>query len=345
MLSRPLRILVICGLLVSSIGWIRDVMRPTPEAMISAAATFLKSLPDDARQTAMIPYDSSKRVDWHFIPKAERKGLQIKHMNAEQRKAALALLQSGLSEIGYDKATTIMTLEGILHELEKSKAGGAIRDPDRYYVTVFGQPGDKGRWGWSVEGHHLSLNFAVNDGKVSSTTPTFFGSNPAEVKDGYGVGPKQGTRVLRKEEDLGFELVRSLDADQRKQAIIAEKAPGDIRGPADAQPPADENVGIPASKLNEGQRKRLWSLIEAYAANMPADVANDRLEAIKSAGIEKLQFAWAGAEKPGVGHYYRVEGPTFLIEFVNVQPDSAGNQANHIHSVWRSREGDFALAP
>src|SRR5215213_3189201 len=147
MLSRPLRILVICGLLVSSIGWIRDVMRPTPEAMISAAASFLKSLPDDARQTAMIPYDSPKRVDWHFIPKAERKGLQIKHMNADQRKAALALLQSALSEIGYDKATTIMTLEGILHELEKSKAGGAIRDPDRYYVTVFGQPDDKGRWG------------------------------------------------------------------------------------------------------------------------------------------------------------------------------------------------------
>jgi hypothetical protein len=344
-MSKPLRFVVVCALLLSSLGWIRDAMQPTPAAMIAAAKQFLESLPADARQTATMPYDSPKRVDWHFIPKPERKGLQIKHMNTDQRRTALALLESGLSQIGYDKATTIMTLESILHELEKGKQGGNIRDPERYYVTVFGEPSNSGKWGWSVEGHHLSLNFAVSDGKVASTTPTFFGSNPADVKGDYGVGPKQGTRVLKKEEDLGFELVKSLSDEQRKQAIIAEKAPGDIRGAGDVQSPANENVGVPASKLSEDQQKTLWSLIETYAANMPADVSKARLDAIKSAGFDKLQFAWAGAEKPGIGHYYRVEGPTFVIEFVNVQPDSAGNPANHIHSVWRSREGDFALKP
>jgi hypothetical protein len=345
MLSRSLRVFALSALVASSVGWIRDAIQPTPVAMSTAAKQFLASLTDDARQSAVMPYDSPKRVDWHFIPKPERKGLQIKNMNADQRKAALALLQSGLSEVGYHKATTIMTLESILHELEKSRTGGNIRDPERYYLTVFGEPADKGDWGWSLEGHHLSLNFAVKDGQVSSTTPTFFGSNPAEVKGSYGVGPKQGYRVLEKEESLGFELLHSLSSDQRKAAMMAEKAPSDIRAAGEPQPPANENVGISASKLNEEQQDILWSLVETYAANMPGDVMKQRLDGIKSADIDKLQFAWAGADKPGIGHYYRVEGPTFVIELINVQPDSAGNPANHIHSVWRSRDGDFALSP
>lgn len=311
--------------------------------MTVAAEKFLASLNDAQRATAQLKYDDPARLDWHFIPKASRKGLQIKEMTAEQRKAAHALLSAALSQAGYAKATTIMELEAILHELEKAKAGGNIRDPERYFFTVFGTPNEQSKWGLSVEGHHLSLNFVVAEGRVASSTPTFFGANPAEVRSSVGVGPKVGTRVLKAEEQLAFDLVNSLDDSQRKAAMIAEKAPADIRGPADHQPPGGEAEGLPLSKFTRDQKRTLRSLVEAYCANMPKEVADRRMEAIRAAGIDTIHFAWAGATKPGVGHYYRVQGPTFLIEFVNVQPDAAGNPANHIHSVWRDMAGDFAL--
>jgi hypothetical protein len=153
----------------------------------------------------------------------------------------------------------------------------------------------------------------------------------------------RGTRVLAKEETLAFDLLKSLSDEQRGKAIIAEKAPSDIRGPAEPQPPQEEPAGLAASAMNDEQHGLLRALVTEYAATMPEDVRRERLTAIQNAGLNKIHFAWAGAQEPGVGHYYRVQGPTFLIEFVNVQPDAAGNMANHIHSVWRDMRGDFAL--
>lgn len=337
--------LLLAGLLcvLVSSGWLWYKIVGPGADMTAAAKKFLASLNDAQRATAQRKYDDPARLDWHFIPKASRKGLQIKDMTAEQRKAAHALLSAALSQAGYEKATTIMELEAILHELEKTKQGGNIRDPERYYFTVFGTPNEQSKWGLSVEGHHLSLNFVVADGRVVSSTPAFFGANPAEVKSSVGVGPKAGTRVLKAEEQLAFDLVNSLDDSQRKTAMLADKAPADIRGPADKQPPGGNPEGLPLSKLTRDQKKTLRSLVEAYCANMPKEVADRRLAAIRESGVDSLHFAWAGATKPGIGHYYRVQGPTFLIEFVNVQPDAAGNPANHIHSVWRDMAGDFAL--
>jgi hypothetical protein len=332
----------LAAVLVAS-GWLWYKVVGAGADMTAAAEKFLASLSDEQRKTALLTYDNPVRLDWHFIPKAERKGLQIKEMSAEQRKAAHALLAAALSQAGYQKATTIMELEAILHELEKAKKGGNIRDTERYYFTVFGQPTLEGRWGLSVEGHHLSLNFVVSEGRVVSSTPAFFGANPAEVKSSVGVGPKPGTRVLRAEEQLAFDLVNSLDDAQRKIALIAGKAPDDIRGPAGQQPPGDAPQGLSASKLNDAQKKTLRALLEAYCANMPKEVADRRMEGVEKAGLDASYFAWAGATKPGVGHYYRVQGPSYLIEFVNVQPDAAGNIANHIHCVWRDMAGDFAL--
>jgi hypothetical protein len=324
-------------------GWLwYKVVGPGAD-MTAAAEKFVGTLSAEQRKTALMNYDDPARLDWHFIPKGHRKGLQIKEMSAEQRKAAHALLSAALSQAGYQKATTIMELEAILHELEKAKQGGNIRDTERYYFTLFGQPTLEGKWGLSVEGHHLSLNFVVAEGRVVSSTPAFFGANPAEVRSSVGVGPKPGTRVLKAEEQLAFDLVNSLDAAQRKTALIAEKAPADIRGPAGPQPPGDAPEGLVASKFTDAQKKTLRALLEAYCANMPKEVADRRLEGVEKGGLDAIHFAWAGATKPGVGHYYRVQGPSFLIEFVNVQPDAAGNPANHIHSVWRDMAGDFAL--
>lgn len=317
---------------------------PTGEAMEDAAVAFSASLTDKQKETALVAdYNDARRVDWHFIPKPTRKGLQIKEMNDDQRKLAKGLLRSALSEVGYDKATKVMAMEAILRELEKSKVGGNIRDPERYYFTIFGKPKSGERWGLSVEGHHFSVNFVVEKGKVISSTPTFYGANPAESKNNIEPTVPKGTRVLAAEEDLAFKLIASMTDDQKKTAIVAEKAPADIQGPATPQPPPATKEGIEWGKLSDSQQKTLTDLIDVYAKNLPEDVANERIAKIAAAGKEKIRFIWAGAQKPGVGHYYRIEGPTFLIELVNVQADAEGNVANHIHSVWRDATGDFAL--
>jgi hypothetical protein len=342
MKHRRLCLTLIALSLISGSGflWLKET---GPGAdMTVAGGKFLATLSPAQKAVAVLKYDDPVRLDWHFIPKATRKGLQVKEMNDAQRKAAHALLSSALSQLGYEKATTIMSLESILHALEEGKRVN-IRDPDRYYFTLFGEPKLDAKWGLSIEGHHLSLNFVVQDGKIVSSTPTFFGANPAEVKSSAGVGPKPGTRVLKLEETLAFELLNSLDEQQKKAAVISTEAPKDIRAPGEAQAPTAAPEGLAADKLNESQRKTLRSLIEAYAANMPKEVADERLTAIKDAGVDKIRFAWYGASQPGVGHYYRVEGPSFVIELVNVQPDAAGNKANHIHSVWRDMAGDFGI--
>jgi hypothetical protein len=313
------------------------------EDMTKAAAAFLATLNDEQRAKTVIAFDDKSRLDWHFIPKDYRKGLQLREMDERQQKAARSLLAATLSEMGRDKAETIMELESILNKLEGSKARFK-RDPLRYYFTVFGKPQAEGRWGLSIEGHHLSLNFVVENGKLVSDKPAFFGANPAVVKDDYGVGPKKGTRVLAAEEQLAFKLLHSLSPDQRKAAVIAEKAPADIRAAGTPQPPLTAPEGVAAAKLDESQVTTLRALLAAAAQKMRGESSERDLKAIDDAGIGKVYFAWAGADREGIGHYYRVQGPTFLIEFVNTQPDSAGNPANHIHMVWRDpQHGDFGV--
>lgn len=336
---------VILGLLlVASFGSAAYRAAATGDTMTTAADKFLASLSAEQKAKATMAYDAPQRVDWHFIPKAERKGLQIREMNQEQRQAAMNLLRSSLSEIGYGKATKIIELEALLKELEKNKKGTPLRDTERYYFTVFGAPTADGKWGLSIEGHHQSHNFVVEKGKVVSSTPSMLGSNPATIKSSPLPGFAVGLRVLAQEEQLAFDLLASLDAEQRKTAVIAEKALDEVRTAGAALPPKEAAVGIPGAKLNDAQKKLLWSLVEVYAGNLPDDAAKERLDPIRATGgVDKLHFAWAGADKPGIGHYYRIQGETFVIEFVNTQPDAAGNPANHIHCTWRDLRGDFAI--
>jgi len=341
-LARP-RAVAVAALLLIAVGggWAALKYRGVGGAMTQAGEAFVGSLDAEQRAVAVLPFDDPRRLDWHFIPKPERKGLQIKHMTEAQREHAHRLLGSALSQVGYDKATLVMHLESILQELEKSRTGGPLRDAERYYFTIFGEPTARSTWGLSVEGHHLSLNFVVVDGEIASTTPTFYGANPATVKTSAGTDIEPGTQALRAEEGLAFELLASLSAEQKTKAVIAEAAPADIRGPADQQPPQSAAEGLPAAEMDEAQRAKLWELISAYAENVPEEVREARLDEVAQGGIENVHFAWAGASEPGIGHYYRVQGPAFLIEFVNTQPDAEGNVANHIHSVWRSLAGDF----
>jgi hypothetical protein len=215
--------------------------------------------------------------------------------------------------------------------------GGApiVRDPELYYFTVFGDPGMKGQWGWRVEGHHVSLRFAVDNGRMQvSSTPQFLGSNPAEVP--YGYGPYTGLRVLANQEDLARTLVTSLDAKAKAVVMIGDTPRGDIASSTTLKLEQQAAVGLAAADMTASQRATLMKIIDAYANVMPADVAADRLSKIKAAGIEKIKFAWQGSTEKGQRHHYQIQGPTFLIEHNNTQ-----NNGNHVHSVWRDFNGDF----
>ena len=161
---------------------------PSSTTMETAAKNFLNSLTPEQRAKATYKFDDDQRFDWHFIPKP-RKGLPLREMTSYQSKLAHGLLAAGLSQRGYIKAVTIMSLEDVLKTMEKDN--GEKRNPDGYFFTVFGEPGANSVWGFRVEGHHVSQNYTVVAGKVVDS-PSFFGSNPADVKD----GPRKGTRVL-----------------------------------------------------------------------------------------------------------------------------------------------------
>jgi len=312
--------------------------------LTEAAAGWIATLDADQRARAARPFGEATRVEWHFVPKPQRKGVQLRDMTPAQETAALALLRSAVSPSGYQKSVAIMSLDEILRRLEGSRARN-IRDPKRYFFTVFGTPADTGTWGLSVEGHHLSLNVTVRDGVVVDSTPQFLGANPAEVRTTFAGLAEPGHRVLRDEETLAFDLVKSLDATQRGKAVIAAEAPREIRAAGKPQPATEPPAGIAHADLEPAQRDVLHALVDTYAGVMPDVVAAERLRLIETAagGWDAVRFAWLGPLEPGIGHAYRIEGPSFSIEFVNNQPDADGNPANHVHCVWRDRTGDFDL--
>ena len=321
---------VLPALLLVSLLSASSIRAHTPaEDMADAARNLLAALTSEQKSKATYEFKDDQRFYWHFIPR-ERKGLPFKEMTPAQQRLAHALLASGLSQRGYAKATTIMSLEDILREMEQGK--GPVRDPERYFVTIFGRPDAKGTWGWRVEGHHLALNFTLVNGEFISVTPSFMGSNPGEIRE----GPRQGLRVLAAEEDLARQLVKSLNEEQKRIAIYTNAAPREIITGADRKAKALAPMGLAASKMTRAQTELLWSVIKEYVYRYRTELADRDLKKIEAAGRGKVHFAWAGSVEPKQGHYYRVQGPTFLLEYDNTQ-----NNANHIHAVWRDFDGDF----
>ena len=319
------------GCLAVLVAGVSGVQASVPaEAMTAAANKFLASLKPEQRAKAVFEFKSDERLNWHYIPK-DRKGLPLKEMSAEQQQLALDLLASGLSRQGLEKARTIMSLEPILAELEG--AGRRIpRDPALYHVMIFGKPDSKGTWSWRFEGHHLSASFTLVKGEFFSSTPSFFGSNPAEVRQ----GPRKGLRALAGEEDAARQLVKALDDEQRKIAVFDTTAPKEIFTEAKHKVEPLAPGGLAAGKMTAAQRESLMALVREYVRRARPELADADLAKIEKAGMEKVHFAWAGGLEKGEGHYYRVQGPTFLLEYDNTQ-----NNNNHIHAVWRDFDGDF----
>jgi hypothetical protein len=240
------------------------------------------------------------------------------------------LLRAGLSEQGYAKSQAIRKLEELLRELEKDR--GPTRDPDLYFFTFFGEPSANRPWGWRYEGHHCSQNWTIVNDRSIGSSPQFFGANPAEVRD----GPMKGTRVLSAEEDLGRSLVKSLSTAQRAEAVLSAFAPSDILTSNQRKAAIQEDKGVAYGQLSKEQQGTLLALIEEYLGAQPRAQARARLDKIRRAGFDQIKFAWMGGLERGEGHYYRVQGSTFLIEYDNTQ-----NNANHIHCVWRDFNGDW----
>ena len=315
-------------------------MGPTPVASDTAtkaaraAAAFLDTLGPERRKRAAFEFGSDERQNWHYIPRP-RNGLPRGDMDGAHLEAAEVLMASGLSSMGLDKAKAIIQHERILAGIEKGE-GVALRDrsPDRYFFSIFGRPGDNQPWGWKVEGHHLSLNFTMADGDAVSSTPSFFGANPAEVKE----GSQKGLRILQAEEDRARELFFALEPGQRGRALIYPEAPPEILTRASRRVETPERVGLSAELMSADQRKMLMSLLTVYTDRKSPDIARKSIRRIESEGISGIFFGWAGSPHRGQGHYYRIHGPSFLIEYDNTQ-----NMANHIHTVWRDIEGDFGL--
>jgi len=297
------------------------------DEMALAATNFLASLTAEQRAQATFQLTDKERENWHFIPRA-RKGLALREMSLTQQGLAHVLIGTPLSHRGFYKAETIMSLDQVLYEVENH---APRREPGQYYVSFFGTPGVE-PWGWRVEGHHLSLNFLVANRGAIATTPAFFGANPGEVRS----GPRMGLRVLEREEELGRKLVRALDLKQRALAIIATNAPNDIITGTNRQISKLTPLGLCATNLWSGQMQMLFDLITEFAERNRAELAEAEVIRIHRAGPTKLFFAWAGPTEPGAGHYYRIQGEHFLIEYDNTQ-----NNANHVHTVWRDLNNDF----
>ena len=338
---RAPRVLLAAGCLAAALVAALVGAERSAASMTGAATTFLASLSAEQRQQATFPFTSDDRVRWNFIPTEmfPRKGLPIKAMTGSQRATAHDLLKTGLSQRGlhdrdrdhgFGNHAWSHRRIGPVPLAETRRAFAAM--PRSTTSPCSATPSATDAWGWRVEGHHVSLRFTLVGGSVDVGAPSFFGANPAEVRD----GPKKGLRILGYEEDPARALVTALDPQQRAKAIIQKVAPGDIvtGNRVDISPLSP--VGIAMTDLNPSQREMLMQVVDAYTSAMVADIAADRTSRLTKAGVDKLTFAWAGGIERGQRHYYRVQGPTFLIEFDNTQ-----NDGNHIHSVWRDFAGDF----
>ena len=323
----------------------------TKDEMTEAARLFWSKLSAEQRKEISYPLANEERFNWHYVPR-ERKGLPLKKMTPDQQQAALAMLKTTLSKQGYDKATGIMDLENVLRVIDNRPPNDTYRDPENYSFTIFGDPTTKEPWSWRVEGHHLSLQFLSITGKVMAQTPTFFGSNPAVLRFDSTMAdkrmrnpkilnlPQRGKEVLKQETDRAFALMKSLNADQRKKTIVDAVAYPEIITKNLRKASMERMDGLKMTEMNEDQQKLFKELLNVYLTNYHVTLAKQQMDKLKKEGLENLRFAWAGDLTPelgeGKGWYYRIHGPTILIEYDNTQTD-----ANHIHTVVRDLTSDF----
>jgi hypothetical protein len=303
------------------------------QEMRTAAVTFLESLTTDQKQKTSFAFDDEERYNWNFVPIA-RKGIPLKELNAKQQTLAMQLLSTALSDTGFKKTKSVIALEAILKKVENRPDGDDYRDAGKYYFAIFGNPSKDSIWGWRLEGHHVAFNFSSDAKGLVSGTPGFLGANPAVVLS----GEEKGKEILKEETAMGFALLHALSDAQKEKAIFNTRAPREIITGRDRKAMIAGNDGIQYGDLTKDQQKLFLQLVHLYLYRYKKALAAKMMTDIEQAGLMSLRFAWAGAQQPGVGnpHYYRIYGPTLIIEYDNTQ-----NNANHVHTVVRDLRNDF----
>ncbi|MEM1221379.1 MAG: DUF3500 domain-containing protein [Verrucomicrobiota bacterium] len=296
--------------------------------LVDAANAFLESLDETQRNKAHLGFKPSIREDWHYIPKP-RKGLAWRVMKPEQKILSQKIFEAALSDSGNAKKEGVITLEKILWERSNYSDH---RHPGDYYVSIFGHPGENTTWAASLEGHHLSINLTVVEGHEVFVTPSFFGADPDRVE----IGNHSGLQPLEGEAQQARKLFQMLDPAQRKQAIMKNRTPKEIATRAKRKVHPLPKVGLAVADMTDAQKTQVHHLLSEYIDRYRAPFAKKDWAKIKAAKIDAIYFAWTGSQRPGEPMYYRLQGPTFLIEYVNVQ-----NGGNHAHTVWRDFENDF----
>lgn len=339
-MHRNLQYRLICLLLGSMLItpplFAQESAAPTADAglaMAQAASRFLDSLDYSQKLRAQYAYDDPERLNWHFIPR-DRNGVGLWDLAGAARESAEELVKAGLSAAGHQKTLQVRSLEEVLYLFEGGDESERRlrRHPHKYFVTIFGTPAAKGLWGWRFEGHHLSLNFSISDGRIVSSTPEFFGANPGLIEG----GPGRSLRVLGSREDLAREILKACTPEQSSTMWISKEAPGDIRGGGEQQPVVSEAVGLRFADMSAEQQALLKELIGEYLSAMPVSVVRDRMKAIGEHGMDDIHIAWWGGPDRNQPHHYVVQGKSFIIEYNNTQ-----NEANHVHAIWRNLSGDF----
>ena len=298
----------------------------------SSALTLINSLDSTEKAKAVFPFDEMSRYDWNYLPPTiiPRKGICLKDLDSLQKNYVYTLLKSFLSEKGFARTQDIMNNEYYLKELEPNMIH---RVPENHFIAFYGTPAKDSIWGWKFSGHHIALNYTIVDGKLAFT-PVFFGVYPAEIKE----GKNKGRRIIKDEEDIGFDLINMLTAEQKLIAIFQSKSFNDIVTSSSIQVGPLEPVGILAKDLTFQQKSVLNKLIASHLSSMPTEIAEMRMRRIVSEDFNQIRFGWAGGLAKGLPHYYRIQGKTFLIEL-----DNTTHNANHIHIVWRDFNGDFGV--
>lgn len=304
------------------------------QSLSAIAKKFVMSLSAAQKPLALFPFESDERYNFHYFPIDDRKGLPLDQMTAEQKATTMKLLGACLADNTVKKINDIIELENILKALENRAPEDHFRDPGKYHLAIFGEPGEKNIWGWRFEGHHVSFHFSAEDNTLVAATPGFLGANPAIVQS----GPEKGKEVLKEEKADALKLLASFTDEQKKKAVIAAEAPGDIITRIDRKAMIDDPAGITYEEMNNKQKELFLSLVKLYIYRYKKDFADNMLKEIRDAGYYRLRFAWAGEMETGVGHphYYRIVGPTVIIEYDNTQ-----NNANHVHTVVRDRLHDY----
>lgn len=301
--------------------------------LCAQAKQFVLSLDASQKGKALFSTTDDERKNWNFVP-LPRKGVPLSDLNETQNEAVKKLLAASLSEQGFSKVNNLPTLEAILREVEGRGENDTYRDPKKYFVSIFGSPECKGEWHWRFEGHHVSLNFSVIDGQIVSSTPSFFGSNPAVVPS----GDKKGWELLKDETHLAVKFLQALTPDQQKVAIFSNQALPEIVIGNAKEARLLEPRGIFYKDLTLEQKRAFIRLVDVFVKNYELGFSSRLWDKITKAGIDQLSFAWAGAVEPGKGTYYRIEGPTIVIEYDNTQTN-----ANHVHTAVRDITNDFAM--